>query len=113
MWRHLRINTSRFYEVRENEDRFDLYFKKKKGMKFKKRFDTKYNAEEFAILYLRHCCLACQQRGLVYKVKRLGHIAGGRSSNRKSTQNHAVFCPECHTEHGIMSAVELYADIQR
>lgn len=101
MFQMVRLETAPLYEVRAAGGVFHLYFKKKNGFKFKKAFGQRDHAVEFALVYLRHCCLACQQRGQVYKLRGLGGVWATKPRNKP------VFCPECGAEHGVFPAFEL------
>lgn len=90
--------TTMFYEVREENGKFNLYFNKKKGFKFKKSFSDRDWIETFVERYLWHCCLPCKERGWVYKTRGSGGLCGGGGKGRPPAGS-IVRCPECRTEH--------------
>ncbi|CAG0937658.1 hypothetical protein TFLX_06607 [Thermoflexales bacterium] len=91
------------YEIREKNGRFNLFLRKKNGMKFKKSFSDRQHAERFVKDYLRLCCVVCKQKGLVYKTRGTGGMYGG--GNRRNTARgrapagSVVVCPECRAKH--------------
>jgi hypothetical protein len=91
------------YEIKEKDCRFNLFLSKKNGMKFKKSFAKQQYAEWFVEDYLRLCCLACRQKGLVYKTCGMGGMCGGgnrrNSARGRAPAGSVVVCPECRTQH--------------
>jgi len=100
------LETVHLYEVREVDDEFRVYFRKKKGFKFKKACSTREHSVAFAHDYMRYCCLECQQRGWVYKTRK----ARERFMYWDGA-NHSMgffrLCPECQSDHQVCSSVEL------
>ena len=91
------------YEIREKNGRFLLFLSKKSGVKYKKSFHDHRSAEWFVEAYARLCCLACKQKGWLYKTRGTGGMYGG-GNRRNSKMGRAcvgsiVFCPECRTEY--------------
>jgi len=107
------------YEIKEENGKFKLFFRKKKGLKFKKSFthNKREWVEHFVESYLRHCCLHCKERGWVYKIRGSGGIYGGGARHGKGNRGlphwgnppagTVVFCAECRAKY----LVE-YEDIQ-
>ena len=93
------------YEIREEEGKrpFKLFFKKKKGLKFKKAFVSQQVAEWFIDNYLRHACLCCKQRGWVYKVQLPETFRGRLNSGRRRYPPTGIIaiCPECKSPHQV------------
>jgi hypothetical protein len=93
------------YEIREEDGKFDLYFRKKKGLKFKKSFNDLQEAEWYLERYLAHCCISCLQRGWVYKVRKSGGLRKGGSRGSRPwivpRVDSTVACPECRAEHRV------------
>lgn len=112
------------YEIKEVEGKFQLYFRKKAGFKFKKSFpyrrwsgtewverrdETRQEIEYFVHRYLRHCCVRCREQGWVYKTRSSGGIYGGGASHGngsrglphhgKPAAGSIVVCPECRSRH--------------
>jgi len=75
--------TAMLYEIKEENGKFNLYFSKKKGLKFKKSFDELRWAEWFVERYLAHCCISCQQRGWVYKARGFRRITPTTRSKQR------------------------------
>lgn len=99
-----------FYEIIEQDGKFKLFLARKNGLTFKKIFPEREWAESYALSYLRHCCLECLSRGLVYKTRLSGglHAGGSRHGPRRGAPHwgrqqigETVFCPECQSAHRI------------
>ncbi len=92
-----------FYEIREKNGRFLLFLNKKNGFKYKRSFPDHESAEWYVKAYLPLCCLACKQKGWLYKVRGTGGMYGGgnrRNSKRGQAQDGSVVsCPECRAKH--------------
>lgn len=95
------------YEVREANGRIKLFFSKKKGFKFKKQWEKRFfdrgSVDCFVQEYLGHCCLACKQKGWVYKTRlpkplRSSLKGGGKGVPPLGT---LTTCPECGTQHRV------------
>lgn len=99
------------YEILEENGKFKLFFKKKKGLKFKKAFahSKRESIEHFAESYLRHCCLRCKERGWVYKTRGSRGVHGGGTRHGRGNRGlphwgkppvgSIVSCPECWANH--------------
>ena len=95
------------YEVREANGKVKLLFSKKKGLKFKKQWEKRFfdrgSVDYFVEEYLCHCCLACRQKGWVYKTRlpkslRSSLRGGGKGVPPVDT---LTSCPECQTRHRV------------
>ena len=89
------------YEIRQQTGKvpFKLYFKKKKGFKFKKSFRSPEDANWFIESYLRRCCLNCKQNGCVYKTRNTNGSHGRIRQVAMSllAAGSTVVCPQCRS----------------
>lgn len=99
------------YEIREDKSKlpFKLFFRKKKGFKFKKAFNSQQATEWFIDDYLRRCCLNCKQQGWVYKTQLPKPFRSGLKSGANALPPIGTWaiCPECKAKHQVQ-----YADVQ-
>lgn len=95
---------------KKSKEIFKLYFKRKSGFKFKKRFYDIDYASSFSKSYLDLCCLICKKNGIVQKISNVSGVYFGGSRfphsknlNRfekfKPDSQHKVICPLCKNEH--------------